>query len=224
MCGRYYIEDEDTIIEMRQIIDEINRKHGDEGVKTGEIYPTNRAPVQIASGTRMESDAMRWGFPRWQGNGVVINARSETAAEKTMFRKSLMERRAVIPTTGFYEWTHVEGKKSKDKFLFRKNGEKTLYLAGMFNLFTQEDGTKEARFTILTTNANESMSPFHDRMPVILDAGEREEWLLEGNLVSFFLSRQPPILVAKKESASNGKDNAAPEQLGFDLTTTLNSK
>ncbi len=218
MCGRYYIEDEDALPELRRIIDEINRKYGggEESVKTGEIFPTNIAPVQVASGNCMETDAMRWGFPRRQGGGVVINARSETAAQSMMFRQPLMERRAIIPTTGFYEWKHEEGKKHKDKYLFRKDGGRMLYLAGLFSFFALEDGLKEARFTILTTAANDSMSPYHDRMPIIIDAEEREEWLLEKDQAAYFLTRPPPALIAEAVRVNTAA--LVSEQLSFDIT------
>lgn len=117
MCGRYYIETGEDVIEIRSIIKEVQDKlYGTPELaqlKTGEIYPTNLVPIISSDGTV----AMRWGYPKWDGKSVIINANAETAAEKNMFRKSLMERRCVVPTSGFYEWLH-EGGKSKEKHLF----------------------------------------------------------------------------------------------------------
>ena len=119
MCGRYTVFTEQEIIEMREILDEINRNFGGQAaqLKTGEIFPTNLAPVIIAEGGIMAARPMFWGFPKWKGSGVIINARAETAADKPIFRSSLATRRCIVPSTGFYEWKRVEGKKQKDKYL-----------------------------------------------------------------------------------------------------------
>ena len=196
MCGRYHIDTEEEIAEMREILEEINRKYADSQqhaqMKTGEIFPTNLAPVVGMDGPEI----MRWGFPMQGKSQTIINARSETAYERPMFRNALIARRVVIPTTGFYEWSHENGK-SKDKFLFRLPGEKVLYLAGMFTDFNLPTG-REKRFTILTTDANESMRPYHDRMPVYLAVNERDAWINNPASVEDILRRQQPELYAAK--------------------------
>ncbi len=198
MCGRYYIDDEDDIIAMREIIDEINRRYSGTPefaeLKTGEIRPTNTVPVIVADERTSQARLMRWGYPKWDGKGVVINARAETVAEKSMFRKSLLERRAVIPTTGFYEWRH-EGGKVKEKYMFRVPGESMLYLAGMYNTYKEPDGSTREHFAILTTAANNSMVDYHDRMPVLLRPDERMAWL-EGGQMTMILERVPDALEA----------------------------
>ena len=196
MCGRYHIDTEEEIQEMREILEELNRKYADSPqhalMKTGEIFPTNLAPVVGLEGPEI----MRWGFPMQGKSQTIINARSETAYERPMFRSALTARRVVIPTTGFYEWSH-KGGKSKDKFLFRVPGEKILYLAGMFTDFNLPTG-REKRFTILTTAANESMKPYHDRMPVYIAANERNAWVNDPASVEEILNRQQPSLYAEK--------------------------
>ena len=196
MCGRYHIDTEEEIQEMREILEELNRKYADSPqhaqMKTGEIFPTNLAPVVGLDGPEI----MRWGFPMQGKSQALINARSETAYERPMFRNALLSRRVVIPTTGFYEWSH-KGGKSKDKFLFRIPGEKVLYLAGMFTDFNLPT-CRERRYTILTTVANDSMRPFHDRMPVYVAAGERSAWLSDSASVEDILHRPQPALYAEK--------------------------
>lgn len=77
---------------MREIIDEINRKYKDTeqlaGMKTGEIFPTNVAPIIAVSGPEL----MAWGFPMQGKSQTIINARSKTAFEKPMFSKALNDR------------------------------------------------------------------------------------------------------------------------------------
>jgi putative SOS response-associated peptidase YedK len=141
---------------------------------------------------------MSWGFPNWKGSGVIINARAETAMEKSLFRTPLLTHRLVIPSTGFYEWTHPKDKTPKEKYLLRRPDDPMLYMAGFYNLFKAPDGTYEERFVILTTAANESISPLHDRMPVILDPDERESWLRDLGRVDRLLTRGGPKLTLTK--------------------------
>lgn len=196
MCGRYYVDTEEDIQEMREIIQEIVTKYADSpqlaDMKTGEIYPTNTVAVVGGEGPEL----MRWGFPMQGKSQAIINARSETAYERPMFRTALITRRIVVPTNGFYEWSHVGGK-SIDKFLFRVPGEKMLYLAGMYTEFNLLSG-KERRFTILTTKANDSISLYHNRMPVYVAAGERDAWVHDPAYTEEVLRREQPQLTATK--------------------------
>lgn len=195
MCGRYYF-DPDEVYELKQIIDELNRRFSGAELspyRMGEVSPSNVAPVIAQEGVEL----MTWGFPKFNGPGVIFNTRSETAAVKPMFRSALARGRIVVPTSGFYEWRQREGSRLKDKFFFRKADEKVLYLAGIYNLF-ESRGQKQARFTVLTTDANESVAPYHHRMPVILAPDERDAWLNNDGRTDEFLSRIPPALVANK--------------------------
>ena len=198
MCGRYSVFTEAEIIEMQSIIAEVSARFGPEAIKTGEIFPTNIAPVLTLNDNRLAPFPVSWGFPRWDGKGTIINARSETALEKRMFSKPLLTRRCVIPSTGFYEWSHMDGKAKKDKFLFRCPGEQILYMAGMVDTVKGKDGVARDAFVILTTGANTSMSPFHDRMPVILTPDEREDWLDSESFMRLVLAREGPELAWEK--------------------------
>ena len=62
-------------------------------------------------------------------------------------------------------------------------------MAGLYSRYQGED-----RFVILTTAANESMKPVHDRMPLLLDRDEIKEWLFEDNLTENFLQKTPALL------------------------------
>lgn len=182
MCGRYYVDPE-MAEEMIRIIQEVEQKLNT-SPRVGEIFPTNEAPVLRLENGRRSAALMKWGFPKWDGKGSIINARSETALEKRMFKKPLMENRLVIPTTGFYEWKTREDNK-KEKYLFRKTSENMLYLAGFYGDFKGENC-----FTILTTSANDSMQYYHNRMPVLLGGDEIDEWL-EGVSLNEMLHRVP---------------------------------
>lgn len=200
MCGRYYIGDEESNIELREIINEINRKHYGtpelETMKTGEIFPTNRAPVLSAEGATI----MKWGFPSYSGAKPVINARAETVFEKNMFKRAIADFRIVIPTSGFYEWTHT-GNKTKEKYLFTLPDDKVVYLAAICARFTSSDGSSFPHYTILTTEANESMSPFHSRMPVYLHKRECDAWINDPNATRDILLRAQPSYAAQSVTA-----------------------
>lgn len=175
MCGRYLVLMEGEILEYREIINEVNERYKDtpmlSSMKSGEIAPTDIAPVLTAGSTKREAMLMKWGFPKWQGSGVIINARAETALEKAMFRVPLLKRRCAIPSSGFFEWKHDEGRK-KTKYLFRQPESPMLYMAGFYDTFSHTDS-----YVILTTAANTSISPYHDRMPLILTADNVDKWL-----------------------------------------------
>ncbi len=194
MCGRYYVSIEEQ--ELRDIIAEIEREHGAPEVNTGEIRPTNIAPVLTYVNGQIKPQAMLWGFPKWgEQKGVIFNARAETVLEKNMFRRSILERPVLIPTSGFFEWKAVSDRSAKEKYLFTDPKESILYLAGFYNTFADKDGPVKERFTILTTAANDSMLPYHNRMPVLLRRSETEAWL-QGNELSQFLERIPFALRA----------------------------
>lgn len=164
MCGRYYIEVEDS--ELRSIIAEVERNTA---VKTGEVFPTNHAPVRAPDGSLI---AMRWGFPRFDGKGEIINARSETAAVKTMFRRPMMEGRCLIPASWYFEWEKRGGQKVK--YALMPPGGNIVWMAGLSRTDSKTGGQS---FVILTRPAWDGISFIHDRMPVILPKERHDEWL-----------------------------------------------
>ena len=188
MRGRYLIEAEaDT--DMDEILDELNGRCKDtpETAKAGEVCPTDTAPILIRGGDRPQAVLMKWGFPKWQGEGVIINARAETAQDKLAFRPSLTSRRCVVPTTGFFEWRQENGKK-KTKYLFRLPETKLLYLAGLYGGFKDGSRSYDA-FVILTAPANPSVSPYHDRMPLVLLPDDSNKWLTDTGFAYEYVQR-----------------------------------
>lgn len=109
MCGRYNFTVEQSE-ELREIIEKLNAKiHGKE-YKRGEIFPTNQVPLLVGEHNETSPVLSIWGFPKFDNKGVIINARSETVFEKRTFRDSVINRRCIIPSSGFYEW---DGRKEK---------------------------------------------------------------------------------------------------------------
>ena len=185
MCGRYCLY-EDGNEELREILD---RTEGE--FKTGEVFPTDKAPILIQQSGAITPQAVVWGFPGFRGKGVIINARAETMPEKPLFRRSLTAMRCVIPSSGFFEWNHTG---PKTKYQFNLPGSGGLYMAGLY-----QDFGGERRFVIITTAANKSMIEVHNRMPVVLGSAERDAWLGSWERASEILQTVRPELVKEKK-------------------------
>lgn len=151
-----------------------------------DIHPADKAPVLAAGNDGICCIWLRWGFPMQPGlgKGLVFNARCESAAEKNLFREGIRHRRIVVPATAFYEWN-----RQKTKYVFEKDGRKALFMAGCCRHYGDDE-----RFVILTTAANSSMRPVHDRMPLLLDEAEVREWILDSERTDSFLRKTPCLL------------------------------
>ena len=177
MCGRYYIEIDER--ELRNIINEVEKNvHGSSEQLTlktsGEIFPTDIVPVQTGL---HQYTAMKWGFSGFDGR-PVINARSETALDKPMFQKAMLERRCLIPASGYYEWRKDGNKKIKHRFFIP--GTPMCFAA----CYRHEQNSALPSFVILTKQAVGGLEAIHDRMPIIIPPEHAKAWLYEspGNI------------------------------------------
>ncbi|MCD8398673.1 MAG: SOS response-associated peptidase [Lachnospiraceae bacterium] len=186
MCSRYYIDD-DTLDEVSGLL--MGRKSSGLKWTAGDVHPGETAPIIMRRNAGIWLDKMKWGFPQYSGKGLFINARAETALQKKTFSESVLHRRCVILARHFYEWDA-----SKNKVTFLCESGSTLYMAGFYNLI--ED---EIRFMILTTQANPSVSPVHDRMPLILEKENIEDWICDGEQTQTFLQKIPVSLQRTQE-------------------------
>ena len=145
------------------------------------IAPTQDVPVvrlDRETGTR-RLDLLRWGLvPTWADDPAIgnrmINARSETVAEKPAYRSAFKARRCLMVADGFYEWAKTPGGK-QPFFIRRKDGQ----LFGFAGLWEHWHRGMEGFDSCaqLTTMPNELMAPIHDRMPVMLRPGDYGLWL-----------------------------------------------
>lgn len=167
MCGRYAFYTDRELREIKEMLRDLSEDPKLDKLKSGEIFPTDYAPVLIWQKERIIPILYRWGYPGFQGKGFIINARSETVQERPLFRNSFQNKRCVIPTTGFFEWS-----REKHKYFFQQENSPMLYLAG---LYQQIEG--ENRYVILTTKANDSVSHVHERMPLVLPEDHIHDWI-----------------------------------------------
>lgn len=181
MCGRYYVDDE-TAREIEKLVRDLDRKLQIE--RTGDVFPAQNATIIKGQEHHLAAEQMRWGFPGFEKGKLLINARAETALERPTFRESVQDRRCIIPARGFYEWN-----KSKEKFTFERKETPVLFMAGCYNRYEGQE-----RFVILTTDANSSVAPVHNRMPLILEQEELKDWVLDDGAIEYLLHKMPVLL------------------------------
>ncbi len=181
MCGRYTFKDPEAIAAALTRL----------GVRPQGKAPLPRrfnvAPTQVMPVVKAEApwtvEPIRWGhtvqFGPQAKPQLLINARSETAAEKTTFRAGIQERRCLVPADGFYEWRRSDGGKVKIPFHIRLKSEAPFWIAGITWPATDD---QPERYIVLTTAPNELMADIHDRMPVIMDDTTAKTWLTPGPL------------------------------------------
>jgi putative SOS response-associated peptidase YedK len=153
-----------------------------------EVEPRyNIAPTQfIAAVRRDEQDTpelamLRWGLvPFWAKDPSIgnrmINARSETVAEKPSFRNAYKKRRCLVLADGFYEW-RKEGDVKTPYFISLADGSPFAF-AGLWENWNSKESDESLQTTaIITTAASDFMAQLHQRMPVVMRPAEGGRWL-----------------------------------------------
>ena len=189
MCGRYFF----SRVSEDEKLDAVNKymeKNYPGAYKTGEIFPGEIVPAVIDLQGKIVAVPAGFGFPGYQDNKLIINARSETAAEKKTFADCLRDRRVILPASGFYEWSHHD--REKTKYLFTSPTLQAIYLCGIYKII---DGAY--RFVILTRPANESMIKVHDRMPVIVGEKEVRPYLTDRDAAAEIIATASSMLARK---------------------------
>ncbi|MFM7615976.1 MAG: SOS response-associated peptidase [Actinomycetes bacterium] len=183
MCGRFVQVSSPALLGGLFDVDETVR------VPEGPDYNiTPRREVAVImqrSDGRRALDRMRWGLvPSWAKEVAIgdrlINARGETVAEKPSFRRAFARRRCIVPADGFYEWMAIPGRRTKQPVYIHGTTGEPLALAGLWESWrdpTVEDALALHTCTIITTDANATLAPVHDRMPVILPDATWDVWL-----------------------------------------------
>jgi putative SOS response-associated peptidase YedK len=181
MCGRYYRRSD------KQKIAEAFRT----GLPTTfEILPSYNVapqtfqPVVCFNRKTLDRELvqMRWGLvPYWAKDAKIaystINAKAETLATSPAFREALQRRRCLVPADGFFEWQPID-KKTKQPFAFGLKDGSLFALAGLFDVWRDKtSGQALLSFTVITTDPNELLEPFHNRMPVIVRPADYERWI-----------------------------------------------
>ncbi len=188
------------------------------------IAPGQDIPV-VTDPAERRVDLLRWGLiPSWAKDASIgsrlINARSETLAEKPSFRAALTRRRCLVLADGFYEWYHPTGRVSAkaQPVYFSLTDHKPFAFAGLWDTWRSPEGELVRSATIITCPANECVNPFHERMPVMLDAAHLWDWTdPSANLAAVQSLLQPypadQMVYQAVSTRINNPDNEGPECL-----------
>jgi putative SOS response-associated peptidase YedK len=177
MCGRYAFFSPAEAVRRTFMLDDV----------PGLEPRYNVAPTQDVACARAGEEGARafamlhWGLvPKWAKERAIgnrmINARSETLAEKPSFREAFRKRRCLVLADGWYEWQVAAGGK-QPWFIHRKDA-RPFAFAGLWERWKDPaNGAPLESCTIVTTDASESIRKIHERMPVVLAETDWDRWL-----------------------------------------------
>ena len=226
MCGRYGLFTPPTELETRF-----------DATVQAAFEPTyNAAPGEslpvIADDEPETIRTAEWGLiPSWADDPDEhrhINARAETLFERASFREAAERRRCLVPADGFFEWGSPDGER-RPHFFRRRDGD-PFVMAGLWERWepsstqaelgafggdtVSTDAAPVETFTIVTTTANATVEPVHDRMPVVLPPGQEREWLsADRETATALLEPAPPehLRVDPVSRAVNDPTNDRPD-------------
>lgn len=202
MCGRYAssrspedLAEEFDIVDVRlerALPASWNVAPTDEVYAVMERTPRHAGDDDSVAAPVRQLRSVRWGLvPSWAKDPSIgsrmINARKETVAEKPAFRKAFAARRCLVPADGYFEWyvtgETAKGKPVKQPYFIRPGDGSTLAMAGLYEIWRDpsrpDDDPERLRWTctVLTTAATDETGMIHDRMPLLLTAETRDDWL-----------------------------------------------
>ena len=177
MCGRFTLKTAPTEIAAQFLVSLPLPLSKGTMVPRYNIAPTQDVSAIIEREGR-SWELFRWGLvPQWSKDVKIgsrlINARGETLREKRSYRSAFEKRRCLVLADGFYEWEKTGS--GRQPHYFQQSGGGVMAFAGLWEKWSRE--TTIHSCTIITTTANNLLAPYHDRMPVILNQSDHEQWL-----------------------------------------------
>ena len=145
------------------------------------IAPTQPVPIiRVGANGAREFVLVRWGLvPSWSKEmptTPLFNARADTINDKPSFRGAFRHHRALMPADGFYEWRVLSGG-AKQPYFIRRRDRTPFAMAAIWDNWMPANGSELESCAVVTTEANETLTPIHHRMPVILDPKDYVVWL-----------------------------------------------
>lgn len=148
------------------------------------VAPTQETYVVDALEDARRLRVVRWGLvPSWSrdttGAARLINARSESIAEKPSFKAAFAKRRCIIPMDGWYEW---QGTGKQPWYMSMRDG-RLATVAGIYEHWrpANADPSNPASWVhttaVITTGPNADIEHVHDRMPVLVADEDIDAWL-----------------------------------------------
>ena len=190
MCGRYSVQKKTLLVANGLVKKNINvdLEQDNFNCAPGGKYPCIKSAT---NGKYLEMTVFgilpSWAKPDFRR---LHNARLEGIETKVSFKKLIVNSRAVIPITGFYEWAKEDDKKVP--YYFNRTDDQDIFLAGIHD---------NGQFTIITREATEENSKVHHRQPVIISKSQINNYFnLNNNAVEFLSSVKAPELKFHKVS------------------------
>ncbi len=180
MCGRFTLTWQDRDSLSRELGVPLGQIPEGDYRPRYNVAPTNKHWIMRMEHEDRELLRARWGLiNHWAKDPKAayrqINARAETLDKRPAFRDAFKKRRCVVPADGFFEWSGPKG--TRQPIWFRRHDGGLILFAGLYESWEAAPGEWEPTFTIVTTRANATLEPVHDRMPVILPDALVDEWL-----------------------------------------------
>jgi putative SOS response-associated peptidase YedK len=226
MCGRYA-----NFLAEQDLIDHFAIATAAEEARllppNWNVAPTQQVLMVIPpkdgdAGNRLE--VARWGLvPSWAKDPSIgsrmINARSETLAEKPSFRTAFAKRRCAVPASGYFEW-HTEGAVKTPHWIHTTDGAPIAF-AGLYEFWKDKAAGEDAEWlvttTIVTTAARGEMRDIHDRQPVMMQPDALEAWLDrdadQGTLLDVIAMPAPDLAWHEVRKAVGSPRNNDPENV-----------
>jgi putative SOS response-associated peptidase YedK len=154
--------------------------------------PTQSLPIVLMQEGERRMVPARWGWQRDFSEATLVNARGEEAVRKKTWSEALFSRRCLVPATCFYEWRPHD----RQPFAFFLNPRVPFGIGGLWEV----DPSHGLAFILLTTPANELVSPIHDRMPCIVPPADYRSWLEPATPATEVISLIKPFPAAAMEA------------------------
>jgi len=191
MCGRVDIHTPPAEL-ARALEAQLAAGVDSDGRPSWNVAPTRSVPALVDDNNhRRVLDLFRWGLvPHWAKDPSIgnrlINARAETAATKPAYRQAIQRRRCLVVVDGFYEWAVPDATRPKYKvpYYFHRADKQPITFAGLYETWWDKSRSKDPdpetylqTCVIITTDAGPDMVEIHDRMPVIIESTDMDQWL-----------------------------------------------
>jgi putative SOS response-associated peptidase YedK len=182
MCVKYEVDDYGTVWGVKRsgaTFQVTNEEKIKELVRQGKlVYPKYEAPVIVDTAEGRFAEVMRFGvwpfYEKTMPSRVIQNARDDSLLTKSLWRQSVATRRCLIPLVAYYEaGLGPVGARGDVRFTIRDRA--AFFAAGVWD--NDPDGSGNRAFAMVTTAPNATAARFHNRMPVVLDDDEAEQWL-----------------------------------------------
>ena len=176
MCGRRtLINSKESIVEELKIDEWLIKDYK----PSYNIAPTHQSPVLITTNGERIATLMKWGLiPAWSKSdsfaSKMINARSESITEKSSYKNLIFQNRCIIISNGYYEWSKKEENK-EPYYFYNKNS--LILFAGLWTSWKRSSKIINT-YTIITATAYSEIKHIHNRMPLIIDPLNADEWLV----------------------------------------------